>query len=346
MLKRIASLFICVILTLLCFVGCNNTPQPVTKDVENLKLSRGINMSGLEYTIRARSHLYKLSTYKNVASQGFDHIRLPVDFRKYLDDKGEFKGKFLKKLDNIINMATSQGLAVMLDFHGWPDFNTEKGDTKTFISIWKSVAKHYKGYSNMLLFELINEPHTTEGGDLSMDKLMKLQNEAIEAIRAIDPDRTIVVATADWNGIWTLKDFTPPEYDNLILAVHCYEPMSFTHQGQRWMGTQDVRVPLTDEHIVNLLMQLNDIVEFKNRTGMTVVINEFGITTNGAINDNDIYRYLSTITKFAKKNDIGWTYWEYNESFGAYKRGFLGIGAKWRDAVVDGLFLREREKDD
>ena len=341
MLKRIISLFICVLLTLLCFVGCNNTPQPVTEDVENLKLSCGINMSGLEYTIRARSHLYKLSTYKNVASQGFDHIRLPVDFRNYLDDKGEIKGKFLKKLDNIINMATSQGLAVMLDFHGWPNFNTEKGDTKTFISIWKSLAEHYKDYSNMLLFELINEPHTTDGGDLSMDKLMKLQNEAIEAIRAIDPERTIVIATAEWNGPWTLKDFTPPEYDNLILAVHIYEPLDFTHQGQAWMGTLNDRVSLTTENHMKLKATLQDIKEFTKRSDMKIVINEFGLTTTGAISDDDMHRYLSTITKFAKANDIGWTYWEYNESFGAYKRGFLGIGGKWREHVLDALFLKD-----
>ena len=345
MLKRITSLFICVVLTLLCFAGCNRSSQAITKDVENLKLLRGINMSGLEYKVRARSHLYKLSTYKNVASQGFDHIRLPVDFRNYLDDNGKLEGKFLKKLDNIINMANNQGLAVMLDFHGWPDFNTEKGDSKTFISIWKNLAEHYKDYSNMLLFELINEPHTTDGGDLSMDRLMKLQNETIKAIRAISPDRTIVVATAEWNGPWTLKDFTPPEYDNLILAVHIYEPLDFTHQGQAWMGTLNDRVPLTVENHMKLKETLQEIKEFTKRSDMKIIINEFGLTTTGAISDDDMYRYLSTITKFAKANDIGWTYWEYNESFGAYKRGFLGIGAKWREAVLDGLFLREREKD-
>lgn len=334
-----------VALILLCFAGRDSTPQPVTTDVENLKLSKGINMSGLEYTVRLREHLYKLSTYEDVAKEGFDHIRLPVDFRNYLDGNGDLEDKFLKKLDGIINMANSQGLAVILDFHGWPDFNTEKGDTKIFISIWESLAEHYKDYSNMLLFELINEPHTTDGGDLSMERLMELQCETIEAIRAISPRRTIVIAAPEWNGHWTLKDFTPPEYDNLILAVHVYTTLDFTHQGQLWMGSLNKRVPLDDEIILQLNAALRDIKNFKDRTGMEIVINEFGLTTTGAISDDDIYNYISTITKFAKEKDIGWTYWEYNESFGAYKPGFLRIGGKWRKSVLDGLFLRDRQTD-
>ena len=347
MLKRIIALFLCILLPTLCFAGCgeSSAPTPLTTDVENPKLSKGINMSGLEYSVRLRGHLYKTSTYEDVAKQGFDHIRLPVDFRKHLDKNGNITDKFFNTLDDIINMANSQGLAVVLDFHGWYDFNTENGDDEIFLSIWKSLAEHYKDYSNMLLFELINEPHTTEGGNLTMERLMELQCKAIEAIRAISPQRTIVIATAEWNGHWTLDYFTPPDYDNLILAVHVYTTLEFTHQGQAWMGTLNDRVPLNDDIMLELHSALRDIKEFKERTGMRVIINEFGLTTSGAISDDDIYRYLSTITSFAKDKDIGWTYWEYNEGFGAYKPGFLRIGGEWRESVLDGLFLRERQSD-
>lgn len=325
-----------------CFAGCNKKEDltPITKDVEGLRLLKGVNLSALEDPYKPNRYLNKEATYTNIAEQGFDHIRLPVDFRCYCNEDGVLNNDFQERLDKIINMANHAGLAVMLDFHGWYDLNVENGDDALFITIWKYLAEHYKDYSNMLLFELINEPHTTEGGDLGMIRLMQLQSRTIEAIRAISPDRTIVVATAEWNGSWTLKDFEPLEYDNLILAVHTYAPMDFTHQGQAWAGRGDDKYPLTDDMLIDLYTDLNRIKEFKERTGMEVILNEFGASTNGVISDDDLYRYFSTITKFADKNDFGWTYWEYNSGFGVYDKGFLGIGGKWREVVLDALLLR------
>ena len=344
MYKKILSILISVVLILICFASCGDNVSPITKDVENLKLLRGLNLSGLEYRHRPLFYIDRKSVYEDIAQQGFDHVRVPVDFRIYFNnEKGEFKKSFLNRLDNIINMANHEGLAVMLDFHGWSNFNVANGDTELFLSIWEKVAEHYKDYSNMLLFELINEPHTTEGGDLNMTNLMELQCKAIEKIRVISPDRTIVVATAEWNGTWTLKDFNPPAYDNLILAVHCYEPMDFTHQGQWWAGRAGTKESLTDEMLLGLYEHLDRIKEFKERTGMEVVLNEFGAITTGIISDDDLYRFVSVITKYAEKNGFGWTYWEYNKEFGAYKKGFLGIGGEWREVMLDALFLRERK---
>jgi len=343
--KRIISIIMSIAIIIGCLTSCEESPKPITQDVGEVTLSKGVNLSALEDKYKSSSYLDKKSTYTEIVKKGFDHIRLPVDFRIFSDDKGTLNEKSFKRIDNIINTANNEGLAVMLDFHGWNDFNTEKGDSERFIAIWKNVAERYKDFSNLLLFELINEPHTTEGGDLSMGKLMRLQNEAIDAIRAISPDRTIVISTAEWNGPWTLKDFTPPEYDNLILALHTYEPLDFTHQGMKWAGTEDVKLALTDDMLINLRTQLNLIVEFKERTGMKVILNEFGLNTTGHISDKDVKRYLSTVTKVCSENDIPWTYWSYNGQFGFYNSNAFGIGAGWRENVLDSLFLHEREKD-
>lgn len=342
--KRIISIIMSIAMIIVCLTSCKESPKTITQDVGEVTLSKGVNLSALEDKYKSNSYLDKKSTYTEIVKKGFDHIRLPIDFRNFSDDKGTLDEVSFKRIDNIINMANNEGLAVMLDFHAWYDLNTEKGDSERFIAIWKNVAERYKDYSNLLLFELINEPHTTEGGDLSMGKLMNLQNKTIEAIRSISPNRTIVIATAEWNGPWTLKDFTPPEYDNLILAIHTYEPLNFTHQGMEWAGTEDVKLALTDDMLISLRMQLNLIVEFKERTGMKVILNEFGLNTTGYISDEDVKRYLSTVTKVCDENDIPWTYWSYSGQFGIYDFGFLGIGGKWREDLLDSLFLREKEE--
>ncbi len=338
LIKRFLFALTCAVVTGSCLAGCSSSPKPILGDVGEVTLSKGINLSALEDKNKPSSYLNKEETYTNIASKGFDHIRLPVDFRNYANDEGEVKKSFYRRLDKIINLANNAGLAVMLDFHGWYDLNVSKGDAKLFLDIWKDVAEHYKDYSNLLLFELINEPHTTEGGDLNMSTLTALQTAAIENIREISPERTVVVATAEWNGPWTLKNFNLTEFDNIIVAVHSYEPMDFTHQGFAWMETEDVKLELTDEMIEELDKQLKLIVDFTNRTGMKVVLNEFGLNTGGHISDEDMHRYLSHITAFAEENGIAWTYWEYNAGFGVFEPDHLGSAkGEWRENVLDAL---------
>ncbi len=328
---------------LLCFVlafsmCCCSSSAP-KKDKKNFQytMTKGINLSALESNFKPHAFLYYEDTYSDIAKKGFDHIRLPVDFRNYSNKNGVIENDFYNKLDDIITKATDSGLMVMLDFHGWFDFNVSKGDDKLFLNIWKNLAEHYKDYSNALIFELINEPHTTEGGDLDAENLMNLQSEAIKQIRTIDPERTIVIATPEWNGPWTLKDLQMPDFDNLIVAIHTYEPLDFTHQGQSWMNTEDVHIELSQQILDGLIQQLNLITEFKERTGCRVVLNEFGLTTTGHISDDDVYNYLSCITKYAKEHDIPWTYWSYLGDFGIFDSGFLGLGGDWRENVLNAL---------
>lgn len=318
----------------------NNKPTR-TSVVKKYGLKKGLNLSALEDATKTNSFLDKETTYTDIASKGFDHIRLPVDFRNFSDKNGIIKESFYERLDKIIKMANDSGLVVMLDFHGWYNLNVTNGDDKLFLAIWNDLAKHYKGNNDKLMFELINEPHTTENGDLDMTKLMALQLKALQQIRSIDSERTVVIAAPEWNGPWTLKNFTVPNYDNIIVAIHTYAPLDFTHQGMAWAGTQNVKLPLTTEMLISLTAELILIKEFTDRTGCEVILNEFGLNTTGHISDEDVNKYLTRIVEYTEKNNIPWTYWCYNGDFGVYKSGFLGIGGSWRQNVLDALFPKK-----
>ena len=328
-----------LILALLFLCGCGNSAKPIlhSDDIE-VNIQKGVNLSGLEGVFPSHSYIDSEKTFAQIVEKGFDHIRLPVDFRIYADENGVIKDSFYKRLDKIINTANSYGLAVMLDFHGWNDICL-LNDGKLFFSIWENVAEHYKDYSNMLMFELINEPHTTEGGDLDASYLKSLQEVAVKKIRAISPHRTIVLATANWNASWSLNTFNLTDIENTIVAVHIYDPMDFTHQGMEWAGKADVSMPYNDEVDAALDRTFKEILEFKERTGMKIVINEFGVNTSGYVSEEDVCKYFRKITAFAKENDIAWTYWEYNRGFGLFKPDFLlSASGKWREPIVDSLF--------
>ncbi len=320
-------------------------------------MKKGINFEGLEDSRKSSSFIDEESTYKDIASKGFDHIRLPVDFRHFADENGVLPDSFYKRLDKIIKMANENGLAISLDFHSWWDFNLSNGDDELFYNIWENVATHYKDYdTTMLAFELINEPHTTEGGDLDMDNLNIIQRKAVEIIRSITPDRTIVLATAEWNGSWTLENFTLTDYDNVYVAVHCYSPLEFTHQGMAWMGTQDVHIAMSDFSAEYgtvrsaLIRDLRNIPKFEERTGMSVILNEFGLNTGGHISDEDVQNYLSTAVSYLNERDISWSYWAYNGAFGLYEQtpwqSISGKGGSWREVPLNAILPQNVEKVD
>jgi endoglucanase len=307
-----------------------------------VKMKRGINFEGLEDYRKYNSYIFEAETYENIAAQGFDHIRLPVDFRHYADADGKMD-KLYPELDKILEMAEKNDLAILLDCHSWYDFNMAKGDDALFYKMWENIAEYYKDYDyTMLAFELMNEPHTTEGGDLDMENLNTLQREAVKRIRNISPKRTIVLATAEWNGPWTLMKFNLTEFDNVFVSVHTYEPLDFTHQGMAWMGTQDVKLSLTDEMLKNLQIQLSLISMFKKRTKLPVLLSEFGLNSSGHIPDDEVTKYLSHIVNYAEANSISWSYWAYNGSFSAYRFGFFGMGAGWRKPVMDALMPKQK----
>lgn len=310
--------------------------------VDLTKLRRGVNMSGLEYIFRQTGFLFEEKTYKELVEKGFDHIRLTTDFRRFADEDGNLNDSKMKKVDKAIELANEQGLIVMLDFHGWYDLNTFKGDDILFMRIWKNIAERYKDYkhNDMLIFELINEPHTTEGGNLDMTNLSMLQCQTANFIREVSPNRTICFATTEWNGPWTLNSYRNSpmmNYDNVIVALHTYATLEFTHQNMAWMNNLGIIVKLDDKILDALKEQLKYMTDFTEETGVPVILNEFGFNTDpNTIPYEDQAKYVQTVVDALKEHDVPCTWWAYHDGgFGLHKKKNLFSKYKWNDTVVD-----------
>ena len=318
--------------------------------VDLTTVKRGINLSALEDPYKYSDFMFMEFTYTNIAEKGFDHIRMPIDFRNYADEKGNLDDEKMKGVDEAIRMANEAGLVVFLDFHGWYNFIALK-DKGLFEKIWTNVAKRYKDYehNDMLIFELINEPHINEGGDLGMANLVFVQCLTANAIREISPNRTICFATVEWNGPWSLeagiensyRDTPMMNYDNVIVALHCYSTIEFTHQNMAWNNTLGQFKKLDDTVLNDLRAQLKFLVDFTTETGMPVILNEFGFNTDpNTIPYEDQARYVETLVDILDEHDIAWTWWEYCiGEFAIYKRtGYSYSGEyAWNDAIVEAM---------
>ena len=322
-----------------------SSQTPVAKFT--LPFKRGINLSGLEgenyspWFWSGTAYLGKDETYTNIKNKGFDHVRLPVDLRRYYNaDKKALKSN-ISDLDGILDRIEKAGLYCCLDFHGWATLNTaDAAQKETFLTIWRLIAERYKDRSDKLCFELINEPHTTEGGNLDAVRLNALQAEVISLIRKTNPTRIILAAAAEWNGPWKLKNLNLPTDDgHLAVACHTYSPMDFTHQGATWAGRsadEVVHFSTSDKTATgtkDLDGAFNDIKKYQERTGIPVILNEFGVYTQNKADRGETTAWLTYVTNKCKDYDVPWTYWEYNKGFGAYQ------GGSWVDYIVKGLGL-------
>ncbi len=172
---------------------------------------------------------------KHIRAEGFDHIRLPVGWHHYTGPAPDYtiSDEIFAKADYMVTNATALGLNVIINLHHFNEFTTDPAaNTAKFHAIWRQVAAHYARATAGVAFELLNEPK-----DAATTVVMNpIYAEAIRQIRQTNPHRTIFVGPGKWNSPDELPNFRLPDDDNIIVTLHCYDPMFFTHQGASWAG--------------------------------------------------------------------------------------------------------------
>jgi endoglucanase len=179
---------------------------------------------------------HTVADLKFIRAEGFDHIRLPVTWQHYTGPAPDFKmsDAIFAKADEMVTNASALGLNVMIDFHHFNEFTSDPAaNTAWFQAIWRQVAAHYAAAPAGVTFELLNEPKDAA----TTVVLNPIFAETIRQIRLTNPHRTIFVGPGRWNSPEELVNLRlPDDDDNIIVTLHCYDPMHFTHQGAGWAG--------------------------------------------------------------------------------------------------------------
>ena len=265
------------------------------------------------------SWIFNPDYYSQLASKGFDHIRLPVNFGNFIGEAPDYyiETEFLRAVDLAINCALDAGLCVVLDFHGWTgalasDFN---GNKECFYKIWQQVSARYQSYPEELMFELVNEPNKP----ITNEQLNELQMETVKRIRKLNPTRVIALATNENNGTWNLFNTQVPVGDeNIIISIHNYDTMSFTHQGATWIGDGFANKDHFDDEIRNAIKEhMDNCKAYEERTGRKVWISEWGVY-QGIADKEDISAYVDYFSNVCKELEIAYCYWEFCSGYGVY----------------------------
>ncbi|MCU0791376.1 MAG: glycoside hydrolase family 5 protein [Opitutaceae bacterium] len=191
--------------------------------------------------------------FRWIADWGFNFVRLPLSYRYWSRPESplEIDEAAFAPIDAAVDHALRCGLHLSLNLHHVPGFCINQGlrddfmapepfdlwrdaeALRHFVAHWSFIARRYVGVSaNALSFDLVNEPARCAPAAYA-----KVVRATVAAIRAISPDRLIVIDGLDAGN-------SPcPDLVDLGLVQSCrgYAPHELTHHRAWWGG--DHRLP-------------------------------------------------------------------------------------------------------
>ncbi|WP_406857283.1 cellulase family glycosylhydrolase [Alsobacter sp. KACC 23698] len=316
-------------------------------------LSKGFSLPGL--TDRLTVKPPSMVTLRSLREAGLTHIRLPLTLELLSDafSPKEVQERALKQIDHAVDMLTGMDFAVSLDMHPEDRFQKlhEDNPAKALAvlkDVWGRLAARYAAKSEQrVFFEVLNEP-------VVKADLWAVQGpEVVKVIRAAAPRHTIIYGPTFFQRVEALEALTPLPDDNVVYAIHFYDPMSFTHQGQNWGADRTApRPPIPfpasmaeAKPAIDTLRMRGDpkaaeaiaeqfaepwdrarirtvfqgVAQWSKRFSRPVIVNEFGVLSFQA-DPQSRANWIRAVRAAAQASCIGWTHWEYADGFGFVRR--------------------------
>ena len=336
---------------------------------------KGINLGGWisQCVARTQEHFSNFITEKDIkqiATWGYDHVRLPIDYDIIFTEDGKEIEEGFGRISSCISWCKAAGLNLVLDLHktkGYmfdtaevkdPDlFFHDKGLQDFFVNIWLVMAKRYGSMSDFVAFELLNE--------IVNPKLRNEWNEiasrAFKEIRAVAKETWIVVGGVNYNSVSAVPGIEVPVDEKTVFTFHCYEPFVFTHQKAYWVENMpsDFEVSYPGPSIEYLRAKSNEIPQARHGAIFDPAMDILKMDENffeilfkpaldtakkkniplycgeyGAIDQagaEDSLRWLIDIQKALQNNGIGRALWTYKEKdFGLVGPHYDSV----RDAII------------
>jgi aryl-phospho-beta-D-glucosidase BglC (GH1 family) len=337
--------------------------------MDNKNFQVGINLGGWlsQYRAYDQAHFQSFITEADIAqiaAWGMDHVRLPVDYPVIQTEipPYEFIPSGLGYIRSCLQWCKQHGLGLILDLHKAPgfffgtlqsnDLFSEPAQQERFFNIWRELTRQFKEEGDNLVFELLNELVLP-----SSDPWNRLARQTVEAIRAIDSQRWIIIGGNNYNSAPCLPEVTVLEDARVAYTFHFYEPMPVTHQKAAWvpalMNCEALPYPCPPlapeffpeeyrekmaQHIGQvfdrnfLLNVLQPALEFQQKTGRIVYCGEFGVIDQAPLATR--VNWNREFVALLNENKIGRAYWSYKQmDFGLVNQAGELISQKLLESV-------------
>jgi endoglucanase len=173
---------------------------------------------------------------EDCAQHGFTAVRLLMHLAAHRTTGG-LDPRMLRRVEQIADHAASLGLAVVIANHRDRELiaDPERHLAATLAAV-AQLAGAFAGRGTDLIVEPLAEPGQ------ALDPVWNtVTPELIGAVRGQDQHRTILLGPRTMNNARFLGELTLPEQErNLIVGIHHYWPVTFTMQGEMWLGEDHI----------------------------------------------------------------------------------------------------------
>jgi aryl-phospho-beta-D-glucosidase BglC (GH1 family) len=327
---------------------------------------RGFNLLDLfqAFTPEDRRQRSTEDVYRWIRDWGFNFIRVPLDYWFWVDsdcrqtktmrkdDVLKIRESALEEIDMIVERGRKYGLHVNLNFHRAPGYcinGSEREpfalwsdrDAQTAFALhWELFAKRYKSVSPYeLSFNLVNEAPSPKEGYMSRDDYARVMQIGIDAIRAVSPQRLILVDGLDvGNSVAT--ELIPTGVGQ---SVHSYWPGELTHFRANWvdhkMDFPEPSWPILNPDGSVKLGRPQLEAHFKPwgelaAKGVPVHCGEMGCFNKTP--HPIVLSWTSDVLEILEGYGIGWSLWEFRGQFGILNSGRSDVAYEdWHGLKLD-----------
>ena len=293
---------------------------------EMVGFKKGVDLGGwlsqCDYSEERLNHFIEEPDIAKIASWGVDHVRLPFDYNIVQAEDGSFIEDGFVRLQKAIDWSKKYKLKIILDLHKTKGFSFDLAHGESgffdseklqneFYALWEEMAKRFGNDPDNVAFELLNEitdqSYITEWNRISA--------ECIKKIRVYAPDVIILIGSYWNNSPDALKDLLPPQDNNVVYNMHCYDPLTFTHQGAYWIPDfdRDARVSFEEAGVDAKYFKERFVsaVETAKKHNSPLYCGEYGVIDIAS--PEDTVKWYKAIHEAFEELGIGRSAWSYKE---------------------------------
>jgi len=295
-----------------------NVFVPVDPFVQVKAMQRGVNIVGYDPVWKDfEQRRFKQSYFKLLHDGGFNTVRVNLQAFAHMDSLNRLSPEWFKTLDWVVDNALANNLSVIIDEHDYVPCGEDAVMCRAKLTaFWEQVAPRYKNAPNQVMFEILNEPNKA----ITTPLWNAMLKECLAIIRQTNPDRNVVIGPSWWNSINSLNTLELPSDDHhIIVTVHYYLPMRFTHQGAAWSKDTANLSGITwgtDAEKEAIVKDFAAVQEWSKANNRPILLGEFGAYDKGDMDSR--VKYTSTVARTAESLGWAWTYWQFDSDFIVY----------------------------
>ncbi len=307
---------------------------PVDAFEQVKRMGRGVNIIGYDPLWTSfDKRRFTDRHFQLIHDGGFQTVRVNLQSFAHMDSANRLDPVWLSTLDWVIDNAVANHLMVIVDEHDFEPCGRDVAACQPRLkAFWTQIAERYKDARSNVVFEILNEPNSQVTPVLWNEMI----RENLAIIRATNPARTVIIGPAFWNGVGYLNKLELPNDDrNIIVTVHYYLPMTFTHQGAPWSPATAKLSGIkwgTDAEKRKVETDFAGVQEWSKAHGRPILLGEFGAYDKGDIDSRVLY--TAHLARTAEALGWAWTYWQFDSDFIVYDIGADAWVAPIRNALI------------